>query len=87
MTSSECCPFRRIGADDAPARSLIRGQGGLPQAGPRIRYDPSPVNLALSKQTTRLMHSTPEQENAAEAALLRCLFGNPFRPVTISPPS
>jgi hypothetical protein len=35
---------------------------------------------ASGKQTTTLIHTTPEQELAAQAALLRCLFGNPFLP-------
>ncbi len=39
------------------------------------------------KQTTRLTESTPEQETAAQAALLRCIFGNPFRPPLALGPS
>lgn len=38
-----------------------------------------------SKQSTRLTNSTPEKEQAAQAALLRCIFGNPFRSVIHDP--
>ena len=38
-------------------------------------------NAALSAQAG----ADPTPERAAQAALLRCVFGNPFRPVTLDP--
>ena len=40
---------------------------------------------AQSEQRQRIAEMALADEHAAQAELLRCLFGNPFRPVTFSP--